>query len=417
MANPRIEDLRKRLEKEPGSRLFAQLAEELRKDGDLVEAIRVCREGLQKQPNYPSAHMTLGRALFDNGDLTGARAEFDAVLKGAPDNILASRLLGECLERLGDTQGALARFRTTLALAPGDRQVTAKIQALEQSVPLAEATLIMPSSVEPPRPAPLRQAWPPPAEAGPSGAAAAAPAAVPAELPAIAVSQVADESFELEQPYEAPTLVGVATPYGIEPGGQGRPAGVVESEAIGVVGDLEESFEPEAGPGVAAMAAPGVAARPSVPATPLASVGPAPEASFDFDAGPERIESWSAPPTTQPAEPTPAQTPSPVPEAPQAHGTAGLEMSTATLAELYLSQGVLDKAIDVYRQLLEREPGNDRARTRLGEIEKLEGQLRQEEALAAAEGATAATPAASRRQAVERTIARLEALLAALKRS
>src|SRR5262245_61652069 len=132
LANPRIEELRKRLEKEPGSRLFAQLAEELRKDGELVEAIRVCREGLQKQPNYPSAHMTLGRALFDNGDLVAARAELDAVLKGAPDNILASRLLGECLERLGDTQAALARFRTTLDLAPGDRQVTAKIQALEQ---------------------------------------------------------------------------------------------------------------------------------------------------------------------------------------------------------------------------------------------------------------------------------------------
>ena len=29
--NPRIEDLRRRLEKEPGSRVFAQLAEELRK--------------------------------------------------------------------------------------------------------------------------------------------------------------------------------------------------------------------------------------------------------------------------------------------------------------------------------------------------------------------------------------------------
>ena len=62
--NPRIEELRKRLEKEPASRLFAQLAEELRKEGELAEAIRVCREGLQKHPNYPSARMTLGRALL-----------------------------------------------------------------------------------------------------------------------------------------------------------------------------------------------------------------------------------------------------------------------------------------------------------------------------------------------------------------
>ena len=56
---------------------------------DLEEAINVCREGLKRQPAYPSARMTLGRALFDTGDLGAARAEFETVLKGAPDNILA----------------------------------------------------------------------------------------------------------------------------------------------------------------------------------------------------------------------------------------------------------------------------------------------------------------------------------------
>jgi hypothetical protein len=76
---------------------------------------------------------------------------------------------------------------------------------------------------------------------------------------------------------------------------------------------------------------------------------------------------------------------------------------------------VLDKAIEVYRQLLEREPGNERARTRLVEIQALDAQLRAEEARAAAEGSPAPSPGASRRQAIERTIARLEALLVALK--
>jgi len=41
--NPRIDDLRKKLDKDPGSRLFAQLAEELRKDGDLEDAIQVAQ--------------------------------------------------------------------------------------------------------------------------------------------------------------------------------------------------------------------------------------------------------------------------------------------------------------------------------------------------------------------------------------
>ena len=67
--NPRIDDLRKRIERDPQSRLFAQLAEELRKDGDLAEAIEVARAGLKtRHPSYPSARMTLGRALLDTGD-------------------------------------------------------------------------------------------------------------------------------------------------------------------------------------------------------------------------------------------------------------------------------------------------------------------------------------------------------------
>lgn len=99
--NPRIEELRRRLEKDPASRLFAQLAEELRKEGDLEEAIRVSREGLQKHPFYPSARMTLGRALLDSGDLDAARIEFEAVLQGAPDNLLARRFLEECQARRG----------------------------------------------------------------------------------------------------------------------------------------------------------------------------------------------------------------------------------------------------------------------------------------------------------------------------
>ena len=145
--NPRIDDLRRRLQKDPGSRLFAQLAEELRKDGDLEEAIQVAREGLQKHSNYPSARMTLGRALFDTGDWGAARAEFELVLKGAPDNILASRLLAEALEGLGDVQGAARQYRTTLSLAPGDKQVQAHLDAAEKRL---EAE---PGTAPPPPPA------------------------------------------------------------------------------------------------------------------------------------------------------------------------------------------------------------------------------------------------------------------------
>jgi len=93
------------------------------------------------------------------------------------------------------------------------------------------------------------------------------------------------------------------------------------------------------------------------------------------------------------------------------------DLTSSTLAELYFNQGFTDKAIEVYRQLLQREPGNERGRTRLAELEALERRLKEEESRAAppAPGASS-DAAAARRQAIERTITRLEGLLSALRK-
>jgi tetratricopeptide (TPR) repeat protein len=43
-------------------------------------------------------------------------------------------------------------------------------------------------------------------------------------------------------------------------------------------------------------------------------------------------------------------------------------MATATLAEIYFKQGLLDKAIEVYRKVLRHDPDDGRSRRRLGEL-------------------------------------------------
>jgi tetratricopeptide (TPR) repeat protein len=135
VANPRIDDLRRRLEREPSPRLQAQLAEELRKNGGLDEAIALSRAAVERQPGYASARITLARALMDKGDYRSAAAEFEEVLRTAPDNILASRFLGECLEALGDLVGALRRHQATLALLPGDAGVARRVEVLAAKLP------------------------------------------------------------------------------------------------------------------------------------------------------------------------------------------------------------------------------------------------------------------------------------------
>jgi tetratricopeptide (TPR) repeat protein len=95
----RIEDLRRRIQKDPASIAFAQLAEEYRRAGDCEEAVRVCETGLAQHPAYLSARVTLGRALFQLGRLEDARAEFLRVLDAAPDNLIAIGKLAEIHQR------------------------------------------------------------------------------------------------------------------------------------------------------------------------------------------------------------------------------------------------------------------------------------------------------------------------------
>src|SRR5215471_3708817 len=99
--NPRIEELRRRVEADPASIAFAALAEEYRRLGRNHEAVDTCRAGLQRHPAYLSARVTLGRALIETGDLDSAREQFETVLRSAPENIAATRGLAQIHERLG----------------------------------------------------------------------------------------------------------------------------------------------------------------------------------------------------------------------------------------------------------------------------------------------------------------------------
>ena len=440
--NPRIDELRKKLDKEPGSRLFAQLAEELRKDGDLEDSIQVAREGLQKHPNYPSARMTLGRALFDTGDWAAARAEFELVLKGAPDNILASRLLAESLESLGDAPAAIARYKKTLALAPGDQQVMARLEALESGgapgsaaapagapaappPPAASPAPIRVVEVDTPmeleqtheRPAAFSAGPPPPAAAPPSAPTGAETQAHAGSSPAPIPVAEAEEDFELERPYEPPRPVAIP-PVAAPPEARPAPAAPVARPAP----ESMMEFEFEAGPAgstipFAPPPAPAPAAPPEPPppvvASPPAIAVPSPPVFTPPAVAAKTVEVPSLPPPRPVPTPPPA---APVPAPAPAAESASDELTSATLAELYFKQGFPEKAVEVYRQLVDREPQNDRLRRRLAELQDIRpAPSPAAEAAPVAAAASGPSPA-SRRVALERTIAKLEGMLAAIKK-
>jgi tetratricopeptide (TPR) repeat protein len=130
----RIDDLRRRLQQDPASIAFAQLAEEHRRAGDLADAIRVCREGLSRHPTYASARITLARALAASGEPDAAQAEFEIVRRQAPDNLAALRGLADLFQGRGALKEALAACRAALKLARHDPDLQATVTSLEQTL-------------------------------------------------------------------------------------------------------------------------------------------------------------------------------------------------------------------------------------------------------------------------------------------
>jgi len=132
--NSRIDDLRRRVQKDPASIAFAQLAEECRRAGMHEEAVQVCRAGLDIHPAYLSARVTLGRALIELNSLDEAQAELELVLKSAPENLAAIRGLAEIFNRRGSFPEALAQYRAALALAKNDPDLQRTVAELERAV-------------------------------------------------------------------------------------------------------------------------------------------------------------------------------------------------------------------------------------------------------------------------------------------
>jgi tetratricopeptide (TPR) repeat protein len=128
----RIEALRKRLQKDPGSIAFAQLAEEYRRAGRFDEAVDVCRAGLARHAGYLSARVTLGRALLEVGDVESAQRELTEVVRVAPENLSAIRGLADVHRKRGELPEALAQFKSAFEMASPDPTIDQIVRDLRR---------------------------------------------------------------------------------------------------------------------------------------------------------------------------------------------------------------------------------------------------------------------------------------------
>jgi tetratricopeptide (TPR) repeat protein len=133
-----IEKLETLYAEHPEGRIFTHLAEAYRKAGDLDRAAEVLGAGIERHPDYSSAHVVMGRVLVDQGRPLAAEASFERVLELDSHNLVALRALGDLARRDGRTDEALARYRRLLDMEPADDQVRAAVEELTGGFPAAK---------------------------------------------------------------------------------------------------------------------------------------------------------------------------------------------------------------------------------------------------------------------------------------
>jgi tetratricopeptide (TPR) repeat protein len=133
MTDSRLEELQRRVQRDPASISFAALAEEYRRLGLFQDAIDTCRSGLLRHPSYLSARVTLGRALLEIGHFEHAASELERVLQTAPENLAAIRALAEIHRRRSDV--------------PDSDHYRATLNAVEPA-PAASASAVAPLPIE-----------------------------------------------------------------------------------------------------------------------------------------------------------------------------------------------------------------------------------------------------------------------------
>jgi len=119
VSSAEIIDLKRIIDKNPKSLAFAWLADMLRIDKKLDEALLTANKGLEVNSNFLPGRLARGRILLEKGDLAGARADFEAVAEQDSFCSCAQKLFLETSEKLGQPVETEVYQKILGALEPG----------------------------------------------------------------------------------------------------------------------------------------------------------------------------------------------------------------------------------------------------------------------------------------------------------
>jgi tetratricopeptide (TPR) repeat protein len=162
-----IRTLTARVADEPTSLAFLELAEALRRRGQLEAAGKVARGGLSRYPGLADAHDLMARILSDQGDLAGAFDAWADALRLDPMRSSALKGIAFLYFRAGDTAAAIEHLQRAAEVDPDDisiPQALARVRREARAMPVPIAFEPPAPPVEPtrpPEPAPTNSQLPP----------------------------------------------------------------------------------------------------------------------------------------------------------------------------------------------------------------------------------------------------------------
>lgn len=342
-----IDDLLKQFADNP-RRVFARLANEYRKRGELDAAIEICRSHVPLQPGYISGHIVLGQALYDSGSLEDARAAFETALSLDPENLIALRHMGDIARANGNIESARGWYRQLLEIDPQNEDVAAQLESLGAPATTQDS----PASAD----AEAMGGW--------------------GEVNPEAIDLAIESDALTESPPEMEVIEASAAPSTDAPA-----ASADDALALEELFDFPESVEPEGGAADAEQP-PTVAAVEGLEATSFQSDVSVESDPLELDALDELSihaadaaesgdELAALDPTRNAVAPLfPAEPDDFAEEASSADdaGTGTGAFATETMAELYLQQGFPDRALAIYRELAARNPYDASLSERIAEL-------------------------------------------------
>jgi len=134
-----VRELRRALQRDPNSLRFAELADLLRRQGNLREATAVCARGLQRHPAYATGRVVMGEIFWDQKLEEKAQQEWLEALRVDPGHPRARLVMGRACLRRGDLARARLLLESALLWNPESPEVRDLLAGLPDQEPCGDA--------------------------------------------------------------------------------------------------------------------------------------------------------------------------------------------------------------------------------------------------------------------------------------